>query len=258
MAERLRSKRGSEGPLSLGEALRTWCDPALTSEFLRMETHGPYEYVVLNPGESPSRIQKLDDFVRIRRKLEAEAHGCLRDGVWVADAFNRHMPVDKPRKTVLADWWRVLKPDFDAGTATGGGVEVFGIVVWRRTCGSAPSSSPAEGASLAEPALRIDKRSKRVRLNGHDLKLSPRSFKLLLMLAEAASAGTAPAQKRDLEAGVLGSNKGEKALAGAMYLLQREIGQAPSPDPLSPDLIENHRSVGYRLTLLASEIHIEG
>lgn len=251
MTERRRGTSPTR-PLSLEDALRALCEPALAAEMIALDERG-YSFVgVLIPGPPSEDESKIQRYRWLREKLEAEALGCLRAGVWVAEGFDRRSPIDAPRKTIVADWWSVLEPDWQAGTAAGGGAEIFGIVVRRRTCERTPAVSPAE------PVLHIDKGSRRVRLKGHDLKLSPRPFKLLVMLAEAASVGTALVQKRDLEERVLGNTKADKALAGVVHLLRQEIDRPSSRRCLSSGLIENHRSIGYRLALQASEIRVEG
>lgn len=251
MTERKR-KTSPTGPLSLEEALRAFCEPALVAEMIALD-EGGYSFVgILIPGPPSEDDLKMHRYRWLRERLEAEALGHLRGGVWVAKGFDRRSPIDAPRKTIFADWWSVLEPNWQAGTAAGGGAEIFGIVVWKQTEGEAPSAPPGE------PVLHIDKRLMRVRLKGCDLKLSPRLFKLLLILAEAALAGAGLVEKRDLERDVLGNNTGEKALAGVVHLLRTEIDRTCPGASLPAGLVENQRSVGYRLALQPSDVRIEG
>jgi DNA-binding response OmpR family regulator len=111
-------------------------------------------------------------------------------------------------------------------------------------------------AASTEPRLRIGKAAKQARLDGLDLRLAPRSFNLLVFLAEGALQGAVPVEKRGLENQLFGKNFSEKALAQAIHKLKSELTKSGVCHEKAHPLIENVRAVGYRLNLLRSDIRI--
>jgi hypothetical protein len=108
-----------------------------------------------------------------------------------------------------------------------------------------------------EPRLRIVKAARRARFDSSDLKLSPRSFNLLIILAEEAIQGAVPVETRILENKLLAGNFYEKAIGQAIDRLKREMNSSGVERENAQSLIENIRAVGYRLRLSASDIQID-
>jgi len=148
----------------------------------------------------------------------------------------------------------VLTPNVEASTATVAGVEITGILV--RSANSA-DNPPAKARRTVGRRLHISKLARRASLGGSDVKLTPRSFNLLVMLAEAARQGAAPVPLRKLEDELLKGKFEDKSLAKAVCRLKTELIRDGVAQPDVNAMIENTRAVGYRLTILDTEIEIE-
>jgi DNA-binding response OmpR family regulator len=107
-------------------------------------------------------------------------------------------------------------------------------------------------ATIAEPRLRIWRRKGRVRLDGFEPILTPRSFRLLEKLTAAAVESPVPVPNCDLKKLVDGS--GDKAVAQGVYQLKQELIRGGIAGDRVQTLIENVRANGYRLTLSAADI----
>lgn len=127
---------------------------------------------------------------------------------------------------------------------------ITGILVYEERSAMSP---PARDA---RPRLEIGRRNRRVRLDDTVVSLSPRSFDLLLMLAEAAVECDAPVARRDIEARLWSANVSKKAVAYAVNKLKGELETQGVVEAADCPLIINQRVIGYRLTLAPDEIRI--
>ncbi|MDB5407741.1 MAG: hypothetical protein JWL84_2653 [Rhodospirillales bacterium] len=106
-----------------------------------------------------------------------------------------------------------------------------------------------------EPRLRIWNSTRCVRLDGAEVILTRRSFKLLRVMTEAAVESAMLVSIGVLESLVDGS--GDKAVAQAVYVLKQELIRGGVAPDCARTLTENFRGTGYRLTLPASDIQID-
>jgi DNA-binding response OmpR family regulator len=146
----------------------------------------------------------------------------------------------------------VLIPDFEDSSAAGGGLSISGILVW-----SSDYAAASRQASLPEPHLQIAKAARRARLDGFHLKLTPRSFDLLLILAEGAIQGAVPVSLQYLLELLLHGNFSDKALGQAIHKLKFELTKSGVSCGRVQSMIENVRAVGYRLQLSTSDVRID-
>ena len=131
----------------------------------------------------------------------------------------------------------------------GGGLAISGILVSAFSDSVAPAGVPSP-----EPRLRITRPGRRARFDGTDLRLTPRSFDLLVILAEGMLQSAAPVGKRHLEDRLLVGNFSEKAIGQAVNRLKSELMKSGVCRENARSFIENVRAVGYRLLLPTSDI----
>jgi hypothetical protein len=176
----------------------------------------------------------------------------LRDGSLVATGYDSRAAINAPPVAIPADRWRVLTPNFEDSSAAGGGLSIGGILV-------SDSNRPGarREASSPEPQLRIAKAARRACFDGLDVKLTARSFDLLVILAEAAIQGAVPVLKRHLEDRLLGRNFSDKAIGQAINRLKSELTKSGVSHHRAQSLIENVQAVGYRLRVATSDVRVD-
>jgi hypothetical protein len=240
------------GPCTLEEAVLRCCDPAAVSEMTSLSERGfKGPIMAWFPGELTDYERNVLRYEALREQLEKELTEKLKAGTLIAAGYDSRAPIDAAPTTIPGDRWRVLKPNFADSSASTPHFTITGILV---TSGTAEKSAPVRGVGR----LAIGVAARRVRLDGRDLRLSPRSFSLLLMLARAARERDAAVPKQAMEDQLLAKNAGEKALSQSIHKLKEELIQRGVDRDRTQALIENQRAVGYRLTLSSSEIEIDG
>ena len=254
-------------PLSLFEAMCAFGDPDRVSEMICLDHQGYSGPKIFFMGPITGDELPVWRYRELRQQLEEDLVAKLRAGTLVAIGYDSRAPISAPAVTIPADRWHVLVPNFDASTATDAGIDVTGILVQRVSSIEAPSQPTAAMAedglgqvrvgSAAIPGLQIVKAARHASWNGLDLKFSPMSFALLLLLAEKARTGAAPVALRELEDKLFAANFDSKALARAVGRLKTEMIRSGLNPTDAQALIENVRTVGYRLRVPASEIAIE-
>jgi DNA-binding winged helix-turn-helix (wHTH) protein len=127
----------------------------------------------------------------------------------------------------------------------------------QRTRKAETTKAISQNRALSGPRLSIAKRARLGVFDGHSLKLSRRSFDLLLMLAQGGGNASAPVLKRDIEKQLFSAHSGEKAVSQALHRLKRELKKSGVGHPTVDSLIENIRATGYRLTIARSEIKVD-
>jgi hypothetical protein len=103
--------------------------------------------------------------------------------------------------------------------------------------------------------LEIHETFRQARLGPISLKLSPRSFDLLLMLARAAHDGRF-ATLGELTKELLAEHHGDKALGQAVSQLKNDLERSGVATQTVDQLISNLRGEGYRLNLPDTHISI--
>jgi DNA-binding winged helix-turn-helix (wHTH) protein len=112
----------------------------------------------------------------------------------------------------------------------------------------------AVGAASSKGRLRINNNTRQVQLEGVELKLSPRSFRLLSILAAAKGDLL---HTPDLAMQLLPTHHSKTAIASSIDKLKRELVESGIERTSAQRLVENTRGIGYRLTLHATDISIE-
>ncbi len=166
------------------------------------------------------------------------------DGFQVLQAIRREMDVPVMMLSARgreSDKVRALNLGADDYLTKPFGMEEFLARVRAALRRAAPHAAPPVAPYRAE-ALEVDFASRRVRLEGHDVRLTPREYELLAYLAR--NAGRVLTHRQILEA-VWGPEYGEEAEYVWAYIkrLRRKI----EPDPARPGYLLTETGVGYRL-----------
>jgi DNA-binding winged helix-turn-helix (wHTH) protein len=209
---------------------------------------GPLIVILGEPSGEYER--KVFRYQALRESLEAALLAKLRDGPLVTTGYLQGASVDQPPKIFLGDRWRVMAPNYEDSSATGAGITVFGILVYEDEAAAGVPARPAP------PRLRMSRNPRRARLDDTDLRLTPRSLRLLLVLAEAAAAGGGPVSRQDIETELWSGYVSKKAVADAVHKLKCELADQDVVEAAAYLLIENHLAIGYRLAVAPSEIQI--
>ena len=245
----------TNNPLTLEEALRAWGDPAEVAEMTILRKEGAHEPLVHYPlgiDPVPDYVVRRDRYDELRKQLEAAFVAQLQDGSLEARGYDERAPINAERVIVPAERWHELIPNFDGSSAAGAGVTISGIRVSRVNI-----VRTRPGGSLSEAKLHILKATRRARFDSCDFKLTPKSFNLLAILAEAARQGVALVRHDQLENKLFEYNKNEKAVGQAIFKLRSELTKSGVRAEKASSLIENVRAQGYRLSLSASDIRID-
>jgi hypothetical protein len=236
-------------PRSLEDALQSWCEPSLVAEMLQLKTQGYGGPQLLFPdGPETESERKQFRYLYLRKQLEAELLEKLKAGELIATGYDSGAPIDAPPNTIPADRWRTLTANYKESSATMGNVVITGIQVLRPTA-QAPAPQP-------RPGLRIDVRARQAQLDGTDLNLTARSFKLLVMLARQASKGAHIVPKQTIERELFAAPTDERAVARAAWRMRQELVSAGLERHRVEELIQNQRALGYRLMMDPPEIQI--
>lgn len=225
--------------LTLREALLAHGDPAEIEEMLLLEDKGysTYESVVRVIGEPET--QSVRDGLR-QERLHQRAEDSLRaklvSGELIATGRDPRQAIDAPRVRVPQDLWERLEIDFKNASVAGEGFRIVRILV-----------SPIGG-------LHIWKVTRRARLGPIALVLAPRSFDLLLALAEHAPA---PVALADLKKRFYSESTDLKALAQGIATLRKQLAAVGLDRSTLNAFVINDRGVGYALGMQAAEITIE-
>lgn len=236
---------------TLAEALLRWGDSTLVAEMTQLAKDG-YDgpLIVLVPGPASTYERNVLRYRELREQLEQALLDKLRSGSPLATGYDVRAPINAEPLTIPGDRWRVLTPNYEDSSATDAGVTITGILVHE----DVPATAPL--ASTAQLRLEIGRTTRRVRFDGTKLRLAPRSFDLLLILAEAAASTGAPVSGHDIEAGLWGVPVDKKAVNDAVGKLKSELVKQGMDEAAVRLAIENVRAKGYRLTLAPDEIHI--
>jgi DNA-binding winged helix-turn-helix (wHTH) protein len=238
-------------PQTLADALLAWGDPEAVAEMthLAQEGYNGPRLVILGGPETTSE-RNVSRYQSLRAQLESALIEKLREGSLTATGYSSRAAIDAAPVTIPADRWRVLTPNFMDSTAAAPGLTISGILV-----------SEGEPFAIQEPRsghhrLQISSRTRRVTFDNTELSLTPRSFNLLMMLAETAARDGAFVSRRDIEKRLWAGPVSKKAVADAANKLKRELVTKGAAEAAVRCLIENNRSIGYRLAITSSEILI--
>jgi hypothetical protein len=214
---------------------------------LKTQGYGGPQFLLADSPWTKSE-RKQSRYRHLRHQLEGELMEKLRTGELVATGYDSRAVIDAPPNTIPADRWRTLTANYKESSATMGNVVITGIQVLRPTA-QAPAPQP-------RPGLRIDVRARQAQLDGTDLNLTPRSFKLLVMLARQASKGAHVVSKPAIEAELLAAGAAQQAVAQAVWTMKQELLSAGLERSRVEELIQNQRGLGYRLVMGPPEMQI--
>jgi len=235
--------------LPLVEALARWGDPALAAETTQLASEGydgPSISILGGPITPDER--KYGRYQEVRELLQQELLEKLRQGVLIATGFDVRAAADAAAITIPPERWRSLVPRYDDASATDGTMTITGIRV-----------REAAAQPVGKRRLIVGRANRHVWFDGKAIRLTPRSFDLLLILAEAALSSGGLVCRRDIEGKLwkrVPVNK--KAVGDAIGKLKNALGRQGVDDTAVRLLIDNRRSEGYRLTLASHEIQTIG
>lgn len=116
-----------------------------------------------------------------------------------------------------------------------------------------------DGLDIArpEPRLILQVGKRIISLDGAELKLAPRSFRLLHYLAQQAVAGRALCERRNIEKVLWPTVVSDKAVADAVRDLRNKIKPILPKGMTAERFIENRPPASYMIALAADEIRID-
>jgi hypothetical protein len=216
--------------LSLREAVLKVLEPTEREELIGLQGEAYMVYATMSP--SPRGRRYLDLCAKGWAKLQPHlvSSELLGTGQDPRDPFG-------PRRPIPAERWPHATLNFEKWTVGIGGLTIVEVeITWG--------------------GLQIFVAFRRARLGPLDLELSPRSFDLLLMLAEGAMKGEPMVTLDQLKDRLLTKDHGEKALGQAIGRLRDDLERSGVTSRTVDKLIANVRGEGYRLNLPAAHISI--
>ena len=210
------------------------------ADLVRLRARGYRKYQLIIQGapetDRDRNDWRLDQLHALGKKrvLDGLAHGEL-----LATGRDPRQLGDAPRIVISPDRWAYLTIDEETWAAIGDGVRVTEILV-----------------SLAG-GLVIQKSARRARLGTVDLLLSPRSFDMLVMLAEGAKSSRAPIKLNELRDTLFQNVYDEKAPGQGIAKLRRQLVTTGFSMAFAKSLIVTVPREGYLLNLKPEEIHID-
>jgi len=190
---------------------------------------------MLDPG-GPSD-PNADLYSELEARADTVLRANLRSGAWLATGRDPLQHHDAPRFAVPPDRFAHLEFDFDKSALQGDGVRIIEVLV-----------SPAG-------ALKLFKPSKQAQLGTLFLDISPKSFDLLLHLAEGARRQQLLVRNEVLKEMVF-RNAQDKALGQGVNDLWKQLERSGMSRSLARSLVVNVPRRGYYLNLPGVEIFI--
>ena len=148
-----------ETGLTLRQAMLFYDEEDLAERFYDLEAQGyhgdPPPRVGLDGWPTPREVLiDFDGGARELRQAMSRLEFCLRQklitGKLVATGHAATDALDEPARTIAADRWRTLVPDFEWSTASGPGVVVGGILVFRTRAKPDPAGSAPRQAGRSQ------------------------------------------------------------------------------------------------------------
>jgi hypothetical protein len=247
-------------PQTLDGALLIWGEPAVVAEMSQLAREGCDGPQILQLEVGSNR--DVFRYRELREQLEAALVDDLRRGKLIAAGYDSRAPIDAPPVTIPADRWRVLIPDFEDSSASGGGISISRILVHEANMATGPGAEFAKASAVPTLVrLRIKRPQLRVFVDGEERPIPEQPFKLLCLLAERAIFDGGYVANREIDAHLWG--KGIRQLFRPTSDVIRELRDAYAGTTKGKDrdearmTIEGRRNQGYRLRLSAEEIALE-
>jgi DNA-binding winged helix-turn-helix (wHTH) protein len=219
--------------LPVWQALLRTLAPGERAELERLKANGyGYPRVYGRPNPDYARYDEIYE------KGEQLLRARLGAGEWIASGYHKGSEVDAPRALVAPDRWPSVSIDADDSSVTVAGVQLVEVRI------------------ATAVTLRISTSLKMTTYGFNTLHLSPRSFDLLLVLAEAARAGKPFAPTHELESPLPRSHD-DKAVGQGISKLKADLKKSGVSPTIAQALIEPVRGKGYMLNIAPEAILIE-
>jgi hypothetical protein len=219
--------------LTLWQALLSTLPPDERAEIERLEADG-YGYPRIYVAPNPHRARYDEIYERGEQLLRAR----LGSGEWIGSGYYEGGPVDAARAQVAPQRWASVSIDADGASVTVGGVRLIDVRI------------------ATAVTLRLFPRQKVATYSFITLRLSPRSFDLLLVLARAVHARQPFATTQELEK-PLPSVHDDKAVGQGISKLKADLRKSGVPPRVALSLIEPIRGKGYVLHMAPEAILID-
>jgi hypothetical protein len=112
--------------IELGEALLDSSEPELRKEYDRLKGYDFPGGSISESSESPKW-----QFRRIAEKMESAFLERLRNGEFLATGYDTRSLAGAAPTAIASDRWRVLVPNFEHSTASGPGISIVGIRIFK-------------------------------------------------------------------------------------------------------------------------------
>lgn len=140
--------------LPIWEALFHFVDPRLAVHLYDLDLSGYGDESNIDPLWWPEERAEFDKNAFLHgqswRTLEHDLRWKLIDGELTAYGFSNQAPLDSPRRPIAPERWRDLDPDLKRSTASGPGIEVTQILVFRTNAEPVSPAQQIKGYSEAE------------------------------------------------------------------------------------------------------------
>jgi hypothetical protein len=245
--------------LSLFEAMCEFGQQELVAAMLALLGKGydaPIRILSSGPMSEDERLKGR--YRDLRGQLEEGLLRQLRDGTLVASGYDSATGLSVPAASILADHWRVLKPDFENSTARFGEREIIGILVAPNGDGASapPTPDPAAPAVSATKRLLINHTNTEVVLDGTTRSLLPQAFKLLVLLADALIAGSGPLSTAQIHEKLFPASPDRTAVSGVISEIRKALDGSVGPSNIRKSVLKNRNRVGYFLDLPRGDVTI--
>jgi hypothetical protein len=233
---------------------------------------GPARGAERNPLPGPERPRLADaaspfravawgvPYVRTLDMLRAEIVDRLKSGELVATGFEDGTPADAAPKVIRADRWHVLQLDFDTSSATGTGLRLTNIrvSVAASTQNATADDVGSSGPRATDVAFVIRRGAREVSFGPRKVAISDRPFRLLMLLAEAATGDRGAVSRQEIEKHVWGNAVvSTKACADAIRDLRLKLAKVLPRSLAVQSVIASRQPAAYVLDLDPRQIQID-
>ena len=165
---------------TVADAALHWGDPKLSSELCRLSElrHNDQTLAAILGTETPAD-RRANRYCRILDDLRCDLIEKLCSETLVAIAFTGVSSPSAERERIHPGRWRTLVPDFDDNSATGGGLNLFDILV-------TTPLDPAPSVPIADP-VRLSPDGRQLRV-GEDEPILFRSHKQISAIRKLVTA----------------------------------------------------------------------
>jgi hypothetical protein len=238
---------------TLGEARTYFGNPDIVAELNALAKQG---YGDLRQLFWPLHRNIGEERFRVRmRQLEDDQMRELTEGSLITDAYNSPWWNNSPHVIVPSDMWPSLQRDFDKSGATGDGIKLIQVRVWRPNSVEPQAISPLPAGTR----LNLYVPTRTIQFDGHTATFTKPTFDLLLWLAQRGQTDDPFISSNEVHDRWFSDQAGEGAVRDLVRKLRDQLElQLGNIVYNAPDIIQNRKKLGYKLALPPEAVRIEG